>query len=84
MHFYVLKIFFVLSVFVCLKLFFLVFVVLYECIQLFVYAGLLQDRIFDCSFSQLCITIVCLFPRFFNDIRFRMMDAKLFLVILIS
>ena len=28
------------------------------------------------SISQLCKTIVCLFPRFLNDIRFRMTDAK--------
>ena len=34
--------------------------------------------------SQLCITIVSLFPRFFNDIRFRMMGAKLFLVVSFS
>ena len=46
MHFCVLKIFFVLYVFVYLELFFLVCAFLCEYIQLFVYAGLLQDRIF--------------------------------------
>ena len=34
--------------------------------------------------SQLCSTIVCLFPKLFSDIRFRMKDARLLLVILIS
>ena len=28
------------------------------------------------SISQLCKTIVCLFPNFFNDIRFTMRDAR--------
>ena len=61
------------------------FVVLCECIQLFVYVGILQDRIFDCLFRSCVLRLfVCLFSRFFNDIRFRMMDSKLFLVILIS
>ena len=32
-------------------------------------------------FKQLCITIVCLFPKLSLDIRFRMMDAKPGLVI---
>ena len=32
--------------------------------------------VFLLSISQLCKTIVCLFPRFLNDIRFRMTDAK--------
>ena len=34
--------------------------------------------------SQLCSTIVCLFPNLFSDIRFRMKGARLLLVILIS
>ena len=34
--------------------------------------------------SQLCSTIVCLFPKLFSDIRLRVKDAKLLLVILIS
>ena len=33
---------------------------------------------------QLCSTIVCLFPKFFSDIRFRMKGARLLLVILKS
>ena len=60
------------------------FVVLCERIQLFVYAGLLQDRIFDCLFRSCVLRLFVRFLSFFNDIRFRMMDAKLFLVILIS
>ena len=34
--------------------------------------------------SQLCSTIVCLFPKLFSDIRFRMKGARFFLVIFIS
>ena len=64
MHFYVLKIFFVLSVFVYLKLFFLVFVVLCECIQLFVYAALLQDRIFDYLFHSCVLRLFVYFLGF--------------------
>ena len=56
--------FFMLSVFVCLKLFFLVFVVLCECIQLFVYAGLLQDRIFDCLFRSCVLRLFVCFLDF--------------------
>ena len=33
---------------------------------------------------QLCSTIVCLFPKLFSDIRFRMRGARLLLVILKS
>ena len=33
---------------------------------------------------QLCSTVVCLFPKFFSDIRFRMKGARLLLVILKS
>ena len=32
--------------------------------------------VFLLSISQLCKTIVCLFPKFLNDIRFRMRDAR--------
>ena len=38
--------------------------------------GVITRSYFWLSLSQLCSTIVCLFPKFFNDIRFRMRDAK--------
>ena len=38
--------------------------------------GVITRSYFLLSISQLCKTIVYLFPRFLNDIRFRMTDAK--------
>ena len=37
--------------------------------------GVITRSYFWLSISQLCKTIVCLFPRFLNDISFRMRDA---------
>ena len=38
--------------------------------------GVITKSYFWLSISQLCNTIVCLFPKFFNEIRFRMRDAR--------
>ena len=38
--------------------------------------GLITRSYFWLSISQLCKTIVCLLPKFLNDIRFRMRDAR--------
>ena len=46
--------------------------------------GVITRSYFSLLISQLCNTIVCLFPKLFSDIRFRMMDARSFLVVLIS
>ena len=49
------------------------FVLIYPTVCL---CGVITRSYFLLSISQLCKTIVCLFPRFLNDIRFRMTDAK--------
>ena len=38
--------------------------------------GVITRSYLSLSISQLCSLIVCLFPEFFNDISFRMRDAK--------
>ena len=38
--------------------------------------GVITRSYFGLSISQLCKTIVCLFPKFLNDIRFRMREAR--------
>ena len=62
---------------VCLLIIFLFivcrFVRMYQTVCV---CGVITRSYFWLSISQLCKTIVCLFPKFLNDIRFRMRDAR--------
>ena len=46
--------------------------------------GVITRSYFSIFISQLCNTVVCLIPKMFSDIRFRMKDARFLLVNIIS
>ena len=69
----------------CLLIIFLFIVCRFVRIYLIVCLYGVITRSYISSFiSQLCSTIVCLFPKLFSDIRFRMKDARFLLVNIIS
>ena len=63
----------------CLLIIFLFFVCLFVRMYPTVcVCGVITRSYFWLSISQLCKTIVCLFPKFLNDIRPRMRDARIY------
>ena len=69
----------------CLLISFLIivccFVLMYPIVCL---CGVITQSYVSLFISQLCNTIVYLFPKLFSDIRFRMKDARFLLVNIIS
>ena len=64
---------------ICLCLFIIFLFIVCRFVQMYPTAcvcGVITRSYFLLSISQLCKTIVCLFPKFLNDIRFRMRDAR--------
>ena len=66
----------------CLLIIFFLSVCLFVLVYHFVcLCGVITRSYFSSLIKQLCILIVCLFPKLSPDIRFRMMDAKFGLMI---
>ena len=64
---------------ICLCLLIIFLFIVYRFVRMYptvCVCGVITRSCFWLSISQLCNTIVCLFPKFFNDISLRMRDAK--------
>ena len=64
---------------ICLCLFIIFLLIVCRFVRMYptVYVcGVITRSYFWLSISQLCKTSVCLFPKFLNEIRFRMRDAR--------